>query len=98
MRRRPVGQLAVEDLRTLVGQQVGLDVVVPMVLDLLAAEPLAEGDFYPGDLLAATMRVPVEYWRAYPSWAARLRDIVDAVDVDDEYLRREISAFRGRGY
>ncbi|WP_239132156.1 contact-dependent growth inhibition system immunity protein [Paractinoplanes durhamensis] len=98
LRRRPVGQLAVEDLRTLVGQQVGLDVVVPMVLDLLAAEPLAEGDFYPGDLLAATMRVPVEYWRAYPSWAARLRDIVDAVDVDDEYLRREISAFRGRGY
>jgi contact-dependent growth inhibition (CDI) system CdiI-like immunity protein len=98
LRRRPIGQLGVEDLRVLIGQQVGLDVLVPIALDVLAAEPLTAGDFYPGDLLASVLRVPGDYWQIHPSWGARLRDIIRVVEADDQYLQREISAFRGDGY
>jgi hypothetical protein len=98
LRRRPVSQLGVEDLRVLIGQQVGLAVLVPIALDVLAADPLAEGDFYPGDLLSAMVRLPADFWAAHPGWRARLGDIAGLVEVDDDHLRREISAFRVGGY
>ena len=66
-----------EDLRVLVGQQVGLPV----------ADPLAEGDFYPGDLLVSVVRVPAAFWGEHPELGARLRAVVERVDlgeVDEE--------------
>jgi hypothetical protein len=66
LRRRPVGQLGIEDLRVLVAQRVGLDVLVPLALARLEENPLAEGDFYPGDLLVAVLRVPPAYWQSRP--------------------------------
>ncbi|WP_239117454.1 contact-dependent growth inhibition system immunity protein [Paractinoplanes ferrugineus] len=97
LRRRPVSELTVEDLRVLLGQQVGLDVLVPVALEVLAVEPLAEGDFFPGDLLSAMLRLPVDYWKVHAEWAARLRGIVAGVrpdEVDDDNLQHEILAFR----
>ncbi|AGL14299.1 contact-dependent growth inhibition system immunity protein [Actinoplanes sp. N902-109] len=97
LRREPVGMLSVEDLRVLVGQRVGVAVVVPLALGILERDPLAEGDFYPGDLLTAVLRrVPAEYWAAQPSDFGRLRGIVagiDLGDVDDDELRADIVAF-----
>ncbi|MFI5895349.1 contact-dependent growth inhibition system immunity protein [Actinoplanes sp. NPDC051513] len=97
LRRRPVRTLGVEDLRVLAGQAVGLAVVVPLALDILERDPLAEGDFYPGDLLSAVLRAPADYWRAHPAQAARLR-AVDTESVDDGQLKTEISAFGAAGY
>jgi hypothetical protein len=97
LRRRPIGTLAVEDLRVLIAQHMGLDVLVPPALARLERDPLAEGDFYPGDLLVAVLRVPAAYWAAHPAQRDRLRAVVDAVDpgeVDDE-LRADIARFRG---
>ncbi|WP_433371355.1 contact-dependent growth inhibition system immunity protein [Actinoplanes sp. CA-142083] len=95
LRHRPVGTLSVEDLRLLVSQDVGRDVVVPLALEVVEREPLAEGDFYPGDLLSALLvRVPAEYWLAHPGQTARLR----AIEAGDEGLDAELEAFRGAGY
>ena len=62
VRDRPLSQLTVEDLRILIGQQVGLEFVIPLALEILREEPLAEGDFYPGDLLMSVLRVNSSYW------------------------------------
>jgi hypothetical protein len=98
LRRRPVGALGVEDLRLLVSQDVGRDTVVPIALAVVERDPLAEGDFYPGDLLSALLRrVPAEYWRAHPDLAARLR-AVEVDNPDDDELKGDISAFRAAGY
>jgi hypothetical protein len=79
LRRKPVGQLAAEDLRILLGQQVGVDALVPRALDLLDGNPLAEGDFYPGDLLAAVLSLPVEYWQQHPGHEKRINQVVSVV-------------------
>ncbi|MFD8495450.1 contact-dependent growth inhibition system immunity protein [Amycolatopsis sp. NPDC059657] len=71
LRRKPIETFTVEDLRILVAQGVGLAVVVPMALAELEQNPLAEGDMYPGDLLAAMARVPSAYWDQHPREAAR---------------------------
>ena len=99
LRRRPVDRLGIEDLRVLLAQRVGLDVVVPLALARLEENPLAEGDFYPGDLLVAVLRVPPAYWQSRPGEAARLRSIAGSVDLDelDPETRADVVAFRGNG-
>lgn len=56
LRDVPLPDLTVEDLRILISQRVGTDILTPLVLEVLDADPLAEGDFYPGDLLTALLR------------------------------------------
>ena len=62
LRRVPLNQFRLEDLRLMIGQQVGVDYLVPRALDHLEAHPLASGDMYPGDVLAAVARLPDGYW------------------------------------
>lgn len=64
LRRKPIGTMSAEDLRVLVAQKVGLDAVVPVALARLARDPLLEGEYYPGDVLAAVLGVPPSYWAA----------------------------------
>ncbi|NMO52071.1 hypothetical protein HH310_12790 [Actinoplanes sp. TBRC 11911] len=96
LRRRPVGSLDTEDLRVLIGQKVGLGALLPLALDRLEEDPLAEGDFYPGDLLVAVLRVPRDYWAGHPEQHVRVNGVVErlgAGDLDDT-LRDDITAFR----
>lgn len=99
LRHRPVDQLGIEDLRVLIAQRVGLEVLVPLALTRLENDPLAEGDFYPGDLLVAVLRVHQGYWRSHPGEAARLRTVAASVDLDelDAETRAELVAFRDDG-
>lgn len=98
LRCMPIGALTVENLRMLIGQVVGTNTLVPLALALLEHDPLAEGDFYPGDLLdAVCRRTPRSYWSANPQHLARLKKVVAALastDTDtDEYVV-DIAAIR----
>lgn len=58
LRKVPIRDFTPEDFRIMIGQQIGLTYLLPPAIELLKAEPLAAGDFYPGDLLIAVLRVP----------------------------------------
>ncbi|HEX6683020.1 MAG TPA: contact-dependent growth inhibition system immunity protein [Candidatus Limnocylindrales bacterium] len=98
LRRKPLGALAPEDLRVLLSQQVGVDVLVPRTLDLLTADPLLEGDYYPGDVLVAVLKTPPSYWSAHPDQFAKVSQILQRVGPDevDAETRRDIEDFRAR--
>ena len=66
LRRIPIGDLTIENLRLLIGQKIGLDWLVPLALARLVDEPLAEGDFYPGDLVTSVLRIDGAYWDSHP--------------------------------
>jgi hypothetical protein len=72
LRRKPLKDLTVEDLRLLIGQGIGLRFLVPLAVEQLELDPLVAGDFYPGDLLAAVLRVGDAYWMRHPDIASRL--------------------------
>ncbi|WP_313557516.1 contact-dependent growth inhibition system immunity protein [Miniimonas arenae] len=83
LRSIPLLDLDAEALRLLVAQQVALPVTVPLALGVLGENPLAEGDFYPGDLLMAVLAVPAPYWRGNPVHAQALRDVLTRLDPTD---------------
>ena len=99
LHKRPIGALDVEGLRLLISQQIGLDALVPLALDNVERDPLAEGDFYPGDLLDALMRrVPESYWQAHEDQRARVRTVAEALDPDETFdlLYTRAAEFLGR--
>ena len=86
LRKRPVGAIDVEGLRLLISQQIGLDTLVPLALDQVEQDPLAEGDFYPGDLLDALIRrVPDSYWQAHEDQRTRVRTVAQALDPEETF-------------
>jgi hypothetical protein len=97
LREKPVGELTSEDLRLLVGQQVGVDVLLPRVLELLKRDPLTEGDFYPGDLLAAVLRLPRSYWQQHSSLADAVLAVLDSINELPPELETDVANFRGAG-
>jgi hypothetical protein len=102
LRRVPLKSSRVEDLRLMIGQQVGVEYLVPRALDHLETHPLASGDFYPGDLLAVVVRLPDSFWSAHRGLIPRALRAVDGalarlhkVDTVDT-LPGELHAARGR--
>jgi hypothetical protein len=89
LRRVPVGRLDAEGLRLLIGQHESLDVLVPLAIEKVEADPLTEGDYYPGDLLAALLSIPSSHWHANPQQRDRLSTVLDTVTDPHEALRDE---------
>jgi hypothetical protein len=81
LRRVPISELSGGDLRMLIGQQIGLEFLVPRALELLADDPLVEGDYYAGDLLQMLLMVPADFWAAHDAWRAALRSIAVAARI-----------------
>ncbi|HEX3778969.1 MAG TPA: contact-dependent growth inhibition system immunity protein [Pseudonocardiaceae bacterium] len=93
LRRKPIGTLTVEDLRLLISQQIGLDVLVPRAVALLRQNPLLEGDFYPGDLLMAVLKQPSSYWQRHTGLLAAMREVAGSVEEPDADLSADIERF-----
>jgi hypothetical protein len=96
LRRKPIGEFTVEDLRIMIGQKIGLRWLMPLALEVLERDPLAEGDFFPGDLLSSALRSPVEFWAEEPGLRSRLSAVLDNLDQVPDVLSVHIDAFRAR--
>lgn len=75
LRRKRLIELTPEDLRIMIGQGIGLRYLVPLALERLEADPLTEGDFYPGDLLTAVLRVDDSFWTAHLDLVSQTKTI-----------------------
>jgi hypothetical protein len=62
-RKIPIGDLTPEQLRILIGQQIGLKYILPLALKILEQNLLTEAYLYEGDLLASVLDVDASFWR-----------------------------------
>jgi len=90
LRRKPLGDLTVEDLRLLIRQDIGLPHFLPLAVEVLRVDPLAEGDFYEGDLLAAVLTRRAEFWSELPQVQRELRLIVAELAEVPPALKHEV--------
>ena len=79
LRRKPLIEFTTEDLRIMIGQQISLPLLIPLAVERLEAEPLAEGNYYPGDLLAAVLKVDGAFWLEHLNSCRRIRQVVGRV-------------------
>jgi hypothetical protein len=76
LRRVPLADLTIEDLRIMVGQKIGLQFLVPLALAMLEKDPLAEGNYYRGDLLNVVLDIPGSFWNVHVDMRDALRRVV----------------------
>jgi hypothetical protein len=79
LRRKPLAEFTVEDIRIMIGQGIGLLFLIPLAVEHLEEEPLAAGDYYPGALLQAVLRDGEVFWAGHPGFSLRVQKIVDRV-------------------
>jgi hypothetical protein len=92
LRKVPVANLSPGDCRLLIGQEVGIRYLVPLALDFLEAEPLLEGDYYPGDLLLTLFRLQPAYWSANHEELERLQSVARRASEQLSALQAPIGA------
>jgi hypothetical protein len=80
LRTKPLVDFTVEDLCTMIRQQVALNRLVPLALKRLQPNPLAEDDYYPGDLLASVLRVDGAFWKRSPDLDVSVRQLTRDLD------------------
>jgi CDI immunity proteins len=110
LRKKPIDQFTVEDFRIMLGQDIGTEYLMPKALNILEVNPLADGDFYAGDLLESLMRLPEQYWKEHPENLNRARKVVsNALDIlnsrapediypSDEDLFKETNQFLAKKF
>jgi hypothetical protein len=99
LRTKPIDEFSVGDLRIMIGQQIGLPHLVPLAVAALERDALAEGDYYPGDLLANVVGA-AEWLQANPEWLARVIRVTEQalaeLDEVDRDLQQRLAAFLAR--
>lgn len=77
LRRVPLKEFDVENIRRMIGQQIGLRYLVPLALRELRQRPHAEGNLYEGALLHAVLSIDADFWEARPDLAGDLLTLVN---------------------
>ncbi|MFD7772052.1 contact-dependent growth inhibition system immunity protein [Streptomyces sp. NPDC059787] len=93
LRRKPIGELTVEDMRLLIRQNEGLPYLLPLALEVLRQDPMAEGHMYEGDLLSAVLTRSPEIWSTSPELGRELRLIVSDLSNLAPHLEHEVERF-----
>ncbi len=62
LRKKPLKDFTVEDLRIMIGQNINLEFLIPLAIEQLKENILAEGHYYEGDLLNNVLTSEKEYW------------------------------------
>jgi hypothetical protein len=62
MRKKPVKDFSLQELRLMIGQNSSLKYLVPLAIQQLHVNSLVKGDMYEGDLLNAVLTVEKKFW------------------------------------
>lgn len=93
LRKVPLNKLDVEDLRVMIGQNIGCRYLIPLALEKLELDFLAEGHFYKGDLFEAVINSEIIFWinnQENVKWLKRI------VDKNKQILSKQLPALKRR--
>ena len=76
LRKITLNKFTTEDLRIMIGQQIGLKYVVPLAIETLTKDIFSEGDLYPGDLLKTLLHIDTSFWALHKEYWKQLDDLI----------------------
>ncbi len=71
-RKVKLQDLSVEQLRLLIGQNIGLEFLIPLAYEKLNENILASGDYYKGDLLTVVLKSDTDFWNTNPQLTKKM--------------------------
>lgn len=96
LRKKPLKDFSTGDMRIMIGQQFSLDYIMPLAIQQLRKNILAEGDFYPGDLLKAVLDVNQSFWLNHKQYWEIIKKMVESnrkLLNPDRQIRKSIERF-----
>ena len=97
LRKVTLDKFTTEDLRIMIGQQIGLNYLFPLAIESLTKDLFSEGDFYPGDLLKSVLSVDTNFWNTHKEWREKTATLRDAhvdwrllMNLADSACRKEV--------
>lgn len=73
----------------MIGQEIGLEYLIPLAIDVLAIDLFAEGDFFEGDLLKNVLGINTVFWGSNKIYWKQINDLIKG--RRDEILERKFS-------
>jgi hypothetical protein len=87
-RKVPLSDLTIEQLRLLIAQNIGLYYLMPIAIQKLKDNILAEGDFYGGDLLSAVLSTKDKFWERHSGLKQEVQSLItekqDVIEQSNE--------------
>lgn len=80
LRKKPLKDFTIEDLRIKIGQNDSLKYLVPLAIEALQENPFTDGDYYEGDLLGSVLSVKKEFWQEYPHFYKTVEEILQSAE------------------
>lgn len=80
LRKKPINNFSVEDLRIMIGQNIGIKYLIPVAMEILKENVFAEGDFYEGDLLKYVLDSNLNYWKENKTAYEKMMEILNQND------------------
>lgn len=91
LRKKMLSMLDLDDMRLLIGQSIGLEVLIPHSLDFIADNPFVEALYFEGDLFKNIVFTDRTYWEKNPEIKLRLLNLFDKhknqfddIDMEDD--------------
>ncbi len=82
LRKKKLNEFTTEDLRITIGQNLSLPLLIPLAIDTLSNNILAEGDFYEGNLLKNVLHVKPEFWNKNPELKLKFIEVFEQNYID----------------
>lgn len=76
LRKKPIQNFTIEDLRIMIGQEIGLDYLIPFAIEKLSIDLFAEGDMYEGDLLKSVLNIDTDFWKSNKIYWQQINELI----------------------
>ena len=98
LRRKQLQDFTIEDLRIMIGQEIGLYFLIPLAIEtltdnLFAEGDMYEGDMYEGDLLKNVLDLDTKFWDYNKNYWQQLNEIIKDRRQEIAKMKFDISKF-----
>ena len=93
LRKKQLQDFTTEDLRIMIGQEIGLYFLMPLAIGTLTDNLFAEGDYYEGDLLKSVLDVDTKFWDENKDYWQQLNELIKNRRQEIKEMKFDLSKF-----
>ena len=93
LRKKQLQDFTTEDLRIMIGQEIGLYFLIPLAIETLTDNIFAEGDYYEGDLLKNVLDVNAKFWNDNKDYWKQVNELIKNRRQELKEMKFDLSKF-----